>query len=72
MERTYTTHHGGLRGSLVLAEGIETDDSAGSPDGKGSEYDDENSGEDMDISEEEEGKKDRGKKRNASSRESST
>ena len=56
----------------VLAEEIETDDSDGSPDGRGSEYDNKINGEDMDISEEEEEEKVRGKKRNALSRESLT
>ena len=56
----------------VLAEDIEIDSSAGSPDEKGSKYDDESSWEDMDISEEEDEEIDRGKKRNASSRESLT
>ena len=56
----------------VLAEEIETDDSDGSPDGRGSEYDNEISGEDMDTSEEEEEEKVRGKKRNISSREGLT
>ena len=51
---------------------IEIDNSDGSPDGKESEYDDESSGEDMDISEEEEEGKVRAKKRHVSSRESLT
>ena len=56
----------------VLVEEIETDGSNGSPDARGSGYDNEISGEDMDISEEEEEEKVRGKKRNVSSRESLT
>ena len=56
----------------IVEEEIETDDSGGSPDGRGSEHDNEISGEDMDISEEEEEEKVRGKKRKASSRESLT
>ena len=54
----------------VTAEEVETDDSAGPP--EGSKHDDEISGEDMDISEEEEEGKVRAKKRNVSSRESLT
>ena len=56
----------------VLAEEIDIDNSTGSLDRKESEYDNENSKEDIDISEEEERKKDGGKKRNASCRESLT
>ena len=56
----------------VLADEIETDDSAGSPEGRESKYDDEISREDMDITEEEEEEKVRAKKRNISSRESLT
>ena len=50
----------------VTADEVETDDSAESPEGRGSEYDDEIRGEDMDISEDEE--KVRAKKGNVPSR----